>query len=101
MALNMMDVAKESGISINLDKLSEILQIPVGWSEGFFNWLGGVVSNNLPHGLLKSLIVSGIIDGVGGVLGFASLIMFMFFGIALLDASGDIKTISFFRVSHY
>jgi len=70
-------------------------EIPVGWSEGFFNWLGGVVSNNLPDGLLKSLIVSGIIDGVGGVLGFAPLIMFMFFGIALLEDSGYLARVAF------
>jgi hypothetical protein len=49
----------------------------------------------LPDGLLRSLIVSGIIDGVGGVLGFVPLIMFMFFGIAFLEDSGYLARVAF------
>ena len=49
----------------------------------------------LPDGLLKSLIVSGVIDGVGGVLGFVPLIMFMFFGIAILEDSGYLARVAF------
>jgi ferrous iron transport protein B len=70
-------------------------QIPVGWFEVFFGWLGDGVSRVLPDGLLKSLIVSGIIDGVGGVLGFVPLIMFMFFGIAFLEDSGYLARVAF------
>jgi ferrous iron transport protein B len=70
-------------------------EIPVQWCEGFFEWLGDIVSANLPDGLLKSLIVSGIIDGVGGVLGFVPLIMFMFLGIALLEDSGYLARVAF------
>ncbi len=70
-------------------------EIPVGWCEGFFEWLGNTVSAILPDGLLKSLIVSGIIDGVGGVLGFVPLIMFMFFGISLLEDSGYLARVAF------
>jgi ferrous iron transport protein B len=69
--------------------------IPVGWFETFFGWLGDGVSRILPDGLLKSLIVSGIIDGVGGVLGFVPLIMFMFFGIAFLEDSGYLARVAF------
>ena len=61
---------------------------PVGWLEAFFGWLGGVVDQGLPDGLLKSMIVSGVIDGVGGVLGFVPLILFMFLGISFLEDSG-------------
>ena len=63
-------------------------EIPVGWLEGFFGWLGGIADRFLPDGLLKSLIISGVINGVGGVLGFVPLIMFMFVGIAFLEDSG-------------
>lgn len=70
-------------------------EIPVGWTESFFGWLGGAASDILPDGLLRSLIVSGVIDGVGGVLGFAPLIMFMFFGIALLEDSGYLARVAF------
>ena len=63
-------------------------EMPVSWLESFFGWLGGIADRVLPAGLLKSLIVSGVIDGVGGVLGFVPLIMFMFLGIAFLEDSG-------------
>ena len=70
-------------------------EIPVGWFEAFFGWLGDGVARILPDGLLKSLMVSGIIDGVGGVLGFVPLIMFMFFGIAILEDSGYLARVAF------
>ena len=63
-------------------------ELPVGWLESVFGWLSSAVDRILPEGLLKSLIISGIIDGVGGVLGFVPLIMFMFLGIAFLEDSG-------------
>ena len=70
-------------------------ELPVKWCESFFEGFGDIVSANLPDGLLKSLIVSGIIDGVGGVLGFVPMIMFMFFGIALLEDSGYLARVAF------
>jgi len=70
-------------------------ELPVGWLEGFFKWLGSSIAAILPDGLLKSLIISGVIDGVGGVLGFVPLIMFMFFGIAILEDSGYLARVAF------
>lgn len=70
-------------------------EIPVGWFEGFFEWLGEFADAHLPEGLLKSLVVSGIIDGVGGVLGFVPLIMFMFFGISILEDSGYLARVAY------
>lgn len=70
-------------------------EVPVGWLESLFGWFGDVASIHLPDGLLKSLVISGIIDGVGGVLGFVPLIMFMFFGIALLEDSGYLARVAF------
>jgi ferrous iron transport protein B len=70
-------------------------KVPVGWLERFFGWLGSTLSAVLPEGMVKSLIVSGIIDGVGGVLGFVPLIMLMFFGIAILEDSGYLARVAF------
>ncbi|WP_136805411.1 ferrous iron transport protein B [Desulfosediminicola flagellatus] len=70
-------------------------ELPVSWLEEGFGWLGGVVESTLPEGLLKSMIISGVIDGVGGVLGFVPLIMFMFFGIAILEDSGYLARVAF------
>jgi ferrous iron transport protein B len=70
-------------------------ELPVGWLEGFFGWIGGMAEAHLPDGLTKSLIISGIIDGIGGVLGFAPLIMLMFFGISLLEDTGYLARVAF------
>jgi ferrous iron transport protein B len=70
-------------------------EIPVGWFESFFGWMGGVADTHLPDGMVKSLIISGIIDGVGGVLGFVPLIMFMFFGISFIEDSGYMARMAF------
>ena len=63
-------------------------ETPAGWLEGLFGWASGAVEAAMPDGLLRSLIVSGLIDGVGGVLGFTPYILIMFFGIAVLEDSG-------------
>ena len=60
----------------------------VGWFEGFFEWLGGAAAAVIPEGIFQSFIVDGIIGGVGGVLGFFPLVLFLFLGIALLEDSG-------------
>ncbi len=62
-------------------------QVPMGWVENFFTWLSGL-AGNLPPGLTRSLVVDGIIAGVGGVLGFVPLILIMFLGITFLEDSG-------------
>ena len=67
----------------------------VKYFDSFFSWLGDIVSKILPEGLLKSLIVSGMIKGVGGVLGFTPLIAFMFFAIAILEDTGYMARIAF------
>ncbi len=70
-------------------------EVPVGWCGSLFGWLGGTVDQLLPDGLVKSLLVSGIIDGVGGVMGFVPLIMFMFFGISILEDTGYLARVAF------
>lgn len=70
-------------------------EYPVTLLENFFGWLADWVDNSLPDGMLKSLLISGVIDGVGGVLGFVPLIMFMFFGIAILEDSGYLARVAF------
>ena len=70
-------------------------EIPMGWVEDFFGWLNETVSEAMPDGLLKSLIVSGIIDGVGGVLGFVPLILMMFLQISILEDSGYMARVAY------
>ena len=70
-------------------------EIPMGWLEAFFGWLGETTWNALPDGPLRSLLVSGIIDGVGGVMGFVPLIMVIFACIAMLEDSGYMARIAY------
>lgn len=73
----------------------EIGDYPLGWVETFFEWLDGVVGDNMQDGLLKSLITSGIIGGVGGVLGFVPLILIMFLLISILEDSGYMARVAY------
>jgi ferrous iron transport protein B len=71
---------------------------PMGWIEGFFGWLGGVVKGWWPEGsesLLQSLLVDGIIGGVGGVLVFLPNILLLFLAIAVLEDSGYMARAAF------
>ncbi len=70
-------------------------EAPIQWFELFFDKLKWLVSLLLPPGHARSLIVSGVIDGVGGVLGFVPLIMFMFFSIAVLEDSGYMARVAY------
>jgi ferrous iron transport protein B len=60
-----------------------------------FVWLGGVVGQVLGEGLLHSLIVDGLIAGVGSVLVFLPQIMVVFFFILLLEDSGYMARAAF------
>ncbi len=70
-------------------------EVPMGWVESFFGWLGDTATAVLPEGLLRSMIVSGVIDGVGGVMGFVPLILIMFLLISALEDSGYIARMAY------
>lgn len=58
----------------------------VGFIETFQEWVTGLLENANPF--LQSLLVDGIIGGVGAVVGFLPLVMVMYFLIALLEDCG-------------
>jgi ferrous iron transport protein B len=70
-------------------------EYPMSWLESLFGWLGSVAVTFIPAGHLQSLVVSGVIDGVGGVLSFVPLIMIMFMQIAFLEDSGYMARIAY------
>lgn len=77
------------GIVYLIYKLTFLLgEAPLGYLEDFFAWLGEAVGNSLGEGALSSLLVDGVIGGVGAVLGFAPLIMVIFILVAILEDSG-------------
>ncbi len=72
-----------------------VSEVPTQWLEQIFSYLKHLVCLFVPEGILRSLVVSGIIDGVGSVVGFVPLIMVMFFFIAILEDSGYMARIAY------
>lgn len=67
----------------------------IGWVEGLFNLLGGSVAAALPEGDLRSLLVDGVIAGVGSVLVFLPQITILFLFIGILEDSGYMARAAF------
>ena len=65
-----------------------IAAYPMDWIDTGFAALGEAASNLLPAGDFQSLIVDGIIGGVGGVLVFLPQICILFFLLSLLEDTG-------------
>ncbi|MBN2588739.1 MAG: ferrous iron transport protein B [Sedimentisphaerales bacterium] len=78
---------------------------PMSWLEHLFGWLGKTISGFWPAGSenwFKSLIVDGIIGGVGGVIVFLPTILILFMMIAFLEDSGYMARAAFImdRIMH-
>ncbi len=73
-------------------------QPPMERLERFFGWLGETIGAFWPAGsesVLKSLVVDGIMGGVGGVLVFLPNILLLFLAISLLEDSGYMARAAF------
>lgn len=68
---------------------------PQEWLENGFSYLGDLVGQYLADGDLKSLLVDGVIGGVGTVLSFLPNILLLFLGIALLEDTGYMARAAF------
>jgi ferrous iron transport protein B len=63
-------------------------EIPMGWIEDAQGVMAGWIQSQMPEGDLRSLLVDGILGGVGGVMMFLPQILLLFFFIGLLESSG-------------
>ncbi len=75
-----------------------VAEPPMTWIEAGFGWLGNVVGGLWPAGadsILRSLVVDGVIGGVGGVLVFLPNIVLLFLAISLLEDSGYMARAAF------
>ncbi|HAP44653.1 MAG: ferrous iron transport protein B [Spirochaetes bacterium GWD1_61_31] len=70
-------------------------EAPVGWMDSLFGVLGGLAGRLLPEGLLRSLVVDGIIGGIGGVFSFVPLIIILFFLLSILEDTGYMARVAF------
>jgi len=74
-------------------RLSEPL---MGWVEGLQGWLGNLAGGLLPQGsAVQSLVVDGLIGGIGSVLVFVPIIFLLFLAIALLEDTGYMARAAF------
>ncbi|MGB6643137.1 MAG: ferrous iron transporter B, partial [Thermoanaerobaculia bacterium] len=72
-----------------------LAQYPMDWIDRGFGLAGSVIGQWLPAGDLQSLVVDGVIGGVGGVLVFLPQICILFFFLALLEDTGYLARAAF------
>jgi ferrous iron transport protein B len=70
-------------------------EIPMGWIESGQGALGSWIQSLMADGDLRSLLVDGVIGGVGGVVVFLPQILLLFFFIGLLESSGYMARAAF------
>jgi len=68
---------------------------PMDWIDIGFSKLGDLFTRIIPEGLIRSLVVDGIIGGVGGVIIFTPNIILLFLCIAILEDSGYMARVAF------
>lgn len=69
--------------------------IPMDWIDTTLGSFGGWVESKMPEGDFRSLLVDGVIAGVGGVLVFLPQIVLLFLFIGLLESSGYMSRAAF------
>jgi ferrous iron transport protein B len=70
-------------------------QAPMDLIKDATGWIGAVVAQAIPDNWVRSLLVDGIIAGVGGVLVFLPQIVILFFFILVLEESGYLPRAAF------
>jgi len=70
-------------------------EMPMAAIEAATTWLGETVGGTLPDSWFKSLIVDGLIAGLGGVVVFLPQILILFFFILVLEESGYLPRAAF------
>ena len=70
-------------------------QYPMDWIEAGVAWLGDFVSQTMPEGPLKAMLVDGVIGGVGAVIVFLPQILILYFFISLMEDSGYMARAAF------
>ena len=72
-----------------------LAEYPMTWIEDFFTWLSLFSGEHLPEGPINSLVSSGIIPGIGGILVFAPQIGILLYFLYLLEDSGYMARVVF------
>ncbi|MFZ4400116.1 MAG: ferrous iron transport protein B [Bacteroidales bacterium] len=70
-------------------------EFPVSWIEDLVSFTGSFFQKWMPQGMLKDLLVNGIIHGVGGVIVFLPNILILFFFISIMEDTGYMARAAF------
>ena len=70
-------------------------EFPMMWIERLVSYLGDILRSNMNDGMLKDLLVDGVIGGVGGVLVFLPNILILYFCISIMEDSGYMARAAF------
>ena len=75
---------------------------PQAWIETLVGWIGGAAERLLPAGVLRDLVVDGVIGGVGSVIVFLPNIMILYVFMSFMEDSGYLARAAFImdRVMH-
>lgn len=68
---------------------------PMQWIELLVTYTGSLLSTILPEGMIKDMLIDGILGGVGGVIVFLPNILILFFFLTLMEASGYMARVAF------
>ncbi|MBR1883066.1 MAG: ferrous iron transport protein B [Muribaculaceae bacterium] len=70
-------------------------QYPMDWIEDGVAWLGNLIGRVMPGGMLKDMLIDGVIGGVGSVIVFLPQILILYFFISLMEDSGYMARAAF------
>ena len=70
-------------------------QYPMDWIEAGVEWLGEWIGSTMSDGPLRSMLVDGVIGGVGAVIVFLPQILILYFFISLMEDSGYMARAAF------
>ena len=70
-------------------------QYPMDWIDAGVAWLGDFISQNMPDGPVKAMLVDGVIGGVGAVIVFLPQILILYFFISYMEDSGYMARAAF------
>jgi ferrous iron transport protein B len=75
---------------------------PMSWLDAAIGHLSALIEQAMPAGVIKSLVIDGVIGGVGSIIIFLPNILLLFFCIALFEDTGYMARAAFLmdRIMH-
>ena len=70
-------------------------QYPMDWIDAGVAWLGSLIEESMADGPLRSMLVDGVVGGVGSVIVFLPQILILYFFISLMEDSGYMSRAAF------